>query len=124
MDYDRWLTTEPDYGPDVDEMWDSIGWRFWDWVDDYFETTSCKEFLYESPYCVEALCDLWDKELESDKYDENSPYLVDLWELSEKYPEVADEFYNRVKPKNEDELYEFVTDDDISDFYNSYWSMY
>lgn len=124
MDYDNWLQRSAgcfNDGPDTRECWNSIGSYFWNDVQDYLDTTSCKEFLKDSPYLIDAISDLWDKELEIDKYDENSPYLIDIWELSEKYPEVADEFFNRVKPKNIKEFRNLVSDDDIVDYYNSYW---
>ena len=122
MDYDNWLQKGAgcfdDY-PDIRECWQSVGSNMWDEFSSY---KNIQEFLQESIFGVDRLAELWDEEIEKEEYETNPQYLVDIWTLSEKYPEYANNFFNKVKPKSEEELYNFLSDDEIFDYYNRYWS--
>ncbi len=109
MDYDTWLTTPSEEPFNFEEEWflnEDVLWNNWK---NHYDFNSCKEFLEDNNFGNEKLSKLWEEEIKNNYYPDEQ--IMDIWELSEKYPEVADEFYNKVKPKDIEELLDFLYDE-------------
>lgn len=113
LDHDTWLANSVEEyfsGVDYDEYWKTYERQFWDdWKRDYnFDTLS--DFLKNTLYGYDSISTIWDKKTDKE-------YDVSVEELAEKYPDVANAFYNSVKPKNIDELYKFLEIEKSTDKY-------
>lgn len=124
MDYDYWLQEGAgcfDEYSDTDECWSVVKHNMWNEFNRY---KNIQEFLKESSFGVDTVSELWDKEMEKEEYDNNPQYLVDIWTLSEEYPDYANTFFERIKPKTPEELREFLTDDEIVEYCNNRYGDY
>ncbi len=127
MDYDYWLQKSAGCFDDYYEASDDEIFR---WYDERYSDVPMEKALgdYDIPSCVaDAMIDkMWEDEEFLRDYDYG--FVEDLAEWMDKYPDKANRLYQKLKPKNSDEMFKLLGrkgwssfTDEFYDWYNNYY---